>query len=168
MKDYIGTTRVLGTPMTRLGYDTYRGWPLPEDENGSDEGYLVENLDGGTPNHPDHAGYISWSPAEQFKNAYHNTAVSMSFGHATVLAEVGCKVARAGWNGSGMYALIMPGFPEGVPANKQTALAHGVQEGTIIRIRPYWVLMTAQGDVAMWAPSGSDSLANDWVVIVSK
>ena len=61
---------VTAIAMSRLAYNEYRGWQLPEDENGSDEGYLVEYVDGGESNHPDHKGYISWSPKEQFDNGY--------------------------------------------------------------------------------------------------
>lgn len=67
---YIGTKLIAAIPMTRLAYNECRGWQLPTDENGADEGYLVEYLDGGKPNHPDHAGYISWSPKAQFEAAY--------------------------------------------------------------------------------------------------
>lgn len=56
--------------MTRADYNTYRGWELPEDECGSDEGYLVEYTDGGEPNHAYHTGYISWSPKAQFDAGY--------------------------------------------------------------------------------------------------
>ena len=52
---YIGTKIVLLTAMSRLQYNEYRGWPLPADEDGSDEGYLVEYTDGGKPNDPRHA-----------------------------------------------------------------------------------------------------------------
>lgn len=54
--------------MTRLEYNQFRGWTLPADENGEDAGYLVEYTDGGTPNTKEFAGYISWSPKEQFEN----------------------------------------------------------------------------------------------------
>lgn len=67
---YVGTKIVSARPMTRAEYNQYRGWQLPADEDGSDAGYLVEYRDGGKPNHPDHQGYISWSPAEQFERAY--------------------------------------------------------------------------------------------------
>lgn len=70
MKRYISHKQVTAKPMNRLDYNTYRGWELPADEDGTDEGYLVEYVDGGKPNHPDHAGYISWSPKEQFDNGY--------------------------------------------------------------------------------------------------
>lgn len=70
MKTYIGTKIIQATPMTRLDYNIYRGWGLPADENGADEGYLVEYTDGGKGNDSRHAGYISWSPKAQFDAAY--------------------------------------------------------------------------------------------------
>lgn len=70
MRFFIGTKEVYAAPMNRQMYNDYRGWELPSNENGADEGYLVEYMDGGKSNHPDHAGYISWSPKEQFENAY--------------------------------------------------------------------------------------------------
>lgn len=70
MLTYIGTKTVIAKPMNRQDYNDYRGWALPEDENGTDDGYLVEYVDGGKPNHQDHSGYISWSPKEVFDNSY--------------------------------------------------------------------------------------------------
>lgn len=70
MKKYEGKKQILAKPMSRLEYNEYRGWKLPENENGSDEGFLVEYIDGGEANHPDHVGYISWSPKVVFENAY--------------------------------------------------------------------------------------------------
>jgi len=70
MKTYIGTKVLRATPMNRLEYNNVRGWTLPADENGADEGYLVEYTDGGKPNTPTHAGYVSWSPKDVFERAY--------------------------------------------------------------------------------------------------
>lgn len=70
MKTYIGTKIVRLQPMTRAEYNDYRGWSLPADEDGTDEGYLVEYTDGGKPNHANHEGYISWSPKAQADAAY--------------------------------------------------------------------------------------------------
>lgn len=89
----------------------------------------------------------------------------MNFGEAIEAAKAGKKVARTGWNGKGMYAVVMPGYPEGVEVNEATRKAHNLPEGTKLIYRPYWQLYTAQQDVAMWAPSGSDSLAEDWEVL---
>jgi hypothetical protein len=47
MKKYFGTKQIKATPMTRLDYNLYRNWTLPTDEDGSDEGMLVEYIDGG-------------------------------------------------------------------------------------------------------------------------
>lgn len=70
MPAYIGTKTVKAKPMTRRDYNDYRGWTLPENENGADDGYLVEYTDGGKSNHQDHKGYISWSPKEVFEKSY--------------------------------------------------------------------------------------------------
>ena len=70
MKRYIGTKVVTARPMNRADYNNYRGWTLPTNEDGTDEGFLVEYTDGGKPNDPRHEGYISWSPKEQFEGAY--------------------------------------------------------------------------------------------------
>ena len=70
MKHYIGTKEVKATRVTRKEYNDYRGWELPSNENGKDEGYLVEYPGGGKANHPDHVGYISWIPEDVFEKAY--------------------------------------------------------------------------------------------------
>lgn len=69
MNKYIGTKEVTAKPMTRGEYNIHQGWTLPVDQNPNDKGYLMEYVDGGKPNHKDHKGYISWSPAEVFENA---------------------------------------------------------------------------------------------------
>lgn len=70
MKSYIGTKIIRAEPMTRQAYNDLRGWTVPADENPSDAGYLVEYQDGGKPNVPGFAGYVSWSPKAQFEQAY--------------------------------------------------------------------------------------------------
>ncbi|WP_215900238.1 crAss001_48 related protein [Acinetobacter ursingii] len=69
-KVYIGTKVVSAMPMTREQYNFHQGWKMPEGENPKDEGYLVEYLDGGKPNHKDHKYYISWSPKDVFEKSY--------------------------------------------------------------------------------------------------
>jgi hypothetical protein len=56
--------------MTRGEYNKFRGWQIPADENPSDEGYIVEYTDGGTPNIPAYKGYVSWSPKDVFEKSY--------------------------------------------------------------------------------------------------
>lgn len=69
---YIGTKLVNAIPMSRLSYNALRGWTLPADENGEDEGYLVEYTDKfhNPPHVPGFQGYVSWSPKDVFENAY--------------------------------------------------------------------------------------------------
>jgi hypothetical protein len=67
---YIGTKQIRAKPMTRGEYNVYRGWKLPSDEDGDDEGCLVEYLDSPNSNHSDHENYISWSPKAVFESAY--------------------------------------------------------------------------------------------------
>ena len=66
----LGQKVVHFVPMTRLEYTVLRGWQLPADENGDDEGFLVQYADGGAPNMHGFNGYISWSPRDVFEKAY--------------------------------------------------------------------------------------------------
>lgn len=84
----------------------------------------------------------------------------IDFGEAIKAAKQGKRVTRLGWKGQGMYAYIVPA--NSYPA--QTEIARK-EFGEIVPYRAYWALKTAQGDVATWAPSGSDSLAEDWIVL---
>lgn len=70
-KPFEGSKRLLAFPMTRGEYNQYRGWKVPLDENPADPGYMVEYEDGGASNHPNHKGYISWSPKDVFERSYH-------------------------------------------------------------------------------------------------
>lgn len=84
----------------------------------------------------------------------------MNFGQAIEAAKSGKKVAREGWNGVGMFAYIVPAasYPAQTEAARETF-------GDMVPYRSYWALKTAQNDIAMWSPSGSDSLAEDWVIV---
>lgn len=90
---------------------------------------------------------------------------NLSFGQAVKAAKSGKKVARKGWNGSGMFAYIVPA--NSYPALTGVAKEH-FGEGAMVPYREYWALKTAQNDVATWSPSGSDSLAEDWMIVGEK
>lgn len=70
MDQFIGVKRVNAKAMKRGEYVAFRGWELPADENGADDGYLVEYHDGGAANTAAYAGYVSWSPRDVFERAY--------------------------------------------------------------------------------------------------
>ena len=70
---YVGTKYLKAWSMDLGQYNVYRGWDMPEGEDPEQEGYLVEYEKGGAPNHPDHEGYISWSPRDVFEETYQPT-----------------------------------------------------------------------------------------------
>lgn len=163
MKLYNGTKTVRACPMSRLAYNQFRGWELPADENGDDEGYLVEYTDGGQANTTVYAGYVSWSPKAVFERAYREVNTQrLDFGAALVVLKSGGKVARDGWNGKGMFLFLVNGSRFAV---NRAPLLGIYPEGTIVDYRSHIDMKTAQGDVVPWVASQSDLLADDWVVV---
>lgn len=159
---HFGTKEIIATAMTRQAYNDYRGWTLPSDERGDDTGYLVEYVDGGASNHPDHAGYISWSPADVFDRAYQPTT-ALSFGHAIAAMQSGHRVARSGWNGKGMFLYLVPSAS--YPAQTGAAKAYWGDDAKV-PYGAYIAMKTAQENVVPWLASQTDMLANDWQVVV--
>lgn len=160
MKQYLGVKLINAKPMTRGEYNTYRNWTLPEDENGDDEGYLVEYLDGGKANTPDHNGYVSWSPKDVFNRAYKATD-GMSFGLAVEAMKMGFRVSRAGWNGKGMYLFVIQG-------SNDIAKLHGYGFGEMLNeptFRDAIFMLTVDNQLVPWTASQSDVLANDWSTV---
>jgi len=70
MVHYMGTKEVLTKSMNRLEYNNYRGWELPSNEDGTDEGMLIEEVNSIIVNDNRHKGYISWLPMDMFINTY--------------------------------------------------------------------------------------------------
>jgi hypothetical protein len=70
----------------------------------------------------------------------------MNFGQAIDAMKAGMNVARAGWNGKGMWIAIQ------TPAS--------LSKMTL----PYIYMKTAQGDLVPWLASQTDMLADDWFV----
>lgn len=70
MKRFNALKKVNATPMTRQAYNDYRGWTLPENENGDDEGYLTEDIDGPV-NTDEFMGYVSWTPKAMFDSQFY-------------------------------------------------------------------------------------------------
>ena len=147
MRKFIGTKVINAKPMTRLEYNQFRGWDFPSNENGADAGYLVEYVDGGKPNTDQFAGYVSWSPAEQFENAYRETS-GMSFGLAIEALKKGLKVARAGWNGRGIYVQLV----QAKDFEHSEMCAH-------------FAIKNVRNSFDTWVASASDSLADDWMMV---
>ena len=168
MKTFIGTKIVNAAPMNRAAYNEYRNWILPENEEGADDGYLVEYTDGGKPNDSRHAGYISWSPKEQFDNAYRETG-GLSFGLALEALKKGSRVARAGWNGKDMWLSLSCGETREVPAASFWSphnRGHAEAQGGTAKVLPSITMKTAMGEILMgWLASQTDMLAEDWQIV---
>lgn len=147
MKRYIGTKII-------QAFQESKG-PMP----GGEEGYAVVYED----------GYRSWSPKAVFEAAYRETA-GLTFGLAVEALKLGKKVARTGWNGSGMWVTIA-GPIAGTsishdkfwsPNNAQFAYNQPNSEAVV---RPYFTINTANDEIASWAPSVGDCLADDWQIV---
>lgn len=166
MKQYIGVKLINAKPMTRQEYNDFRGWELPTDENGDDKGYLVEYLDGGKANTQQYEGYVSWSPEDVFNKAYGETT-GMTFGLAIEALKQGKKVARIGWNGKGMWLVLVPGTPVIHPTPDTPYGKAGIEECAILPHIDMWTV-NSEGRRAMlpgWVASQTDMLSSDWHIV---
>lgn len=94
--------------------------------------------------------------------------IGLTFGEALEYLKAGKLVTRKNWNAPGQCVAFQPGYPDGIPCNKQTADTWGIEPGTLFKCRPYMQLRCADGSYAMWVPSISDCLANDWELVDNK
>lgn len=172
MTKHIGVKVVLAAPMTLGEYNTLQGWGMPADQDPSEPGYLVEYTDGGKKNHPDFAGYISWCPKEQFENA-NRPIDALTFGHAIEAAKMGKKIARAGWNGKGMFVYLVPGSKvdqSELRGSARDAYDFKYRKDEAIpseqRICSHMDMMAADGSIVVgWLASQTDMLAEDWMIV---
>ena len=162
--EYVGTKFLYACPMNRGDYNLYQGWTIPENENPTDEGYLVEYIDGGKPNHPDHRGYISWSPKGVFEKSYKKRDGVFNFSTALDVLKSGRKVARTGWNGKGMWLILTPGRVVNILEPNSFYEKCGFEAP--VRITGHIDMKAADGSMVVgWLASQSDMLAEDWIVV---
>lgn len=159
MKHYIGTKIVKAWPEWKhygadgnVHYVSHEPALLVGESSEAGYGVLYED------------GYKSWSPMTAFEKAYRETT-GMPFGLAIEAAKMGKKIARAGWNGKGMWVIYRTGYPDGIPCNKNTADSMGIPEGTVVKIRPYLQMKCVDDTYQMWLASQSDILADDWYIV---
>lgn len=98
--------------------------------------------------------------------------INMNFGEAIQQLKAGKKVARAGWNGKGMWIVLMPALylP---PYNTADTLrkvndrtAKHIGEDKPLDSQPYIAMWTAQEKWQPgWLASQADMLAEDWVIV---
>ena len=153
---FIGVKIVEATTMTREAFEAQEGRSVGGDIHG--DGYMVtyEN------------GYRAWSPKAVFDAAYRQID-GMTFGLAIEALNMGKKVARAGWNGKGMWITMSCTGSKMVkaediwdPHNREFAIANGGE----VQVDPYFTMKTAQGTIQSgWLASQADMLAEDWQVV---
>ena len=163
MNKYIGVKIISAIKMTRGAYNDYRGWKIPENENPNDEGCLVKYSD----------SYESWSPKNVFDEAYRKIKDGcMTFGLAIEAMKKGYKVSRLGWNGKGMFIVIMPELylpsynTQGELRKVNDRTAKWIGEDKPLDSQAYIAMYTAQGKWQPgWLASQADMLSEDWVIL---
>jgi len=83
----------------------------------------------------------------------------LTFSRALQIIKQGGRVARAGWNGKGMFIFLVPGSRFTV---NRAPLLGIYPEGTVIDYHAHIDMKTAQGYVVPWLASQADLLAEDW------
>lgn len=160
---YIGTKEIVAWPHTRPAGAISATNPLGLHE---EPGYSVK--------YPD--GYISWSPKDAFEQAYRlaeGPTQVLTFGDAIHFLKQGKRVARAGWNGKGMFVYMNRGSRAWDEHTAGPSLVGGVSQehfdrgdhGTVTRM-PNINMCAADGStVTGWLASQTDMLAEDWMVL---
>lgn len=161
MKKYIICHLVEAEPMTRGEHLKSKGLSLiPGSGSESDEGYRVV--------YPD--GYQSWCPKAQFEAAG-RPVDGMTFGMAIEAMKAGKKVARAGWNGKGMFLWLKPATTVKAEYCKDEMLKELVEAngGEILGLGTICMYThDSTGRKAIltgWLASQSDMLYDDWVIV---
>lgn len=99
----------------------------------------------------------------------------MSFGQAISYAKEGKRIARAGWNGKGMFVFQRPGdkLPfhvisqvKSLPDSVKSFLLSLPHEQVAVEFSPYLCMYAADGSIVNgWLASQTDMLATDWCVL---
>ncbi|MCE9775596.1 DUF2829 domain-containing protein [Shewanella algae] len=98
---------------------------------------------------------------EKIYEPYSEETTGLAFGEALEAMKAGKRVSRDGWNGKGMFAFYTP-EERIIPCPYEQAKDIFTRTTTV---RAGLMLKTAQDDLARWAPSCSDCLAEDWEIL---
>ena len=113
-------------------------------------------------------GYTSWSPKAAFEESYRTSEPEMpqalTFGDALFHLKKGAKVARAGWNGRGMFAYYVPA--DSYLVQTEAAKSH-FGEAAMVPYNAYFAIKNVDETVSTWVPSVNDCLAEDWAVLAN-
>jgi len=143
MRQYVGLKLVDARPMAKMSDPPQLGYEVRYED-----------------------GYTSWSPADVFEASYQPTGC-MGFEGALFMLKRGHRVARAGWNGKGMWIAYSPGF-DALPAERFFAPQNRryAEENGPTDVLGCITMKTADGKILMgWLASQTDMLAEDWQVV---
>lgn len=140
---YIGVKIVNAEPMTREAFEAKHGRNVGGDKHG--EGYEVTY----------EGGYQAWSPEDVFDAAY-RPIDGMTFGLAIEALKMGKKVARAGWNGKGIFIELQ--VPD--QYSKMSSPYIFIDTTGLQSDNP-----DAPRSRVPWLASQTDTLAEDWRVV---
>jgi hypothetical protein len=86
----------------------------------------------------------------------------MDFGQALTALKDGQRVTRDGWNGKGMWLVLVPGSTITVAADRPLGQVAPELVGSALEYRPHVDMKTADGQIVPWVASQTDLLAEDW------
>ena len=96
---------------------------------------------------------------------------NFDFSEALKQAKAGQKITRGGWNGKGMFAVLMaplylpPFNTQGTERKVNDRTAKFIGEDAPLDSQPYFAMYTAAGKWQPgWLASQADLLADDWMI----
>lgn len=90
----------------------------------------------------------------------------MNFGQAIEAMKAGSKVARAGWNGKGMFVYLVKGSLVNELRGEAAAHVGQPKDGDAQVINSHIDMKAADGSIVVgWLASQTDMLAEDWQTI---
>lgn len=96
----------------------------------------------------------------------------MDFGEALKALKDGKKVTRSGWNGKGMFIVLMPELnlppynTQGTNRKVNDRTAKWIGEDAPLESQPYIAMYTANKKWQPgWLASQADILSDDWVIL---
>ncbi len=91
----------------------------------------------------------------------------MDFGEALKALKAGERVERYGWNGRGMWLVLVPGSSIPVEAERPLGKAAPELVGQTVQYQAHIDMKTAQGTIVPWLASQTDVLADDWDTVTA-
>lgn len=128
------------------------------------EGVEKYGFSGFVPLHRIHEVYRSLLiiDPQPYERDFSDKLLPISFGVAVEALKKGCYVARAGWNGKGMY-LFLIGTDSTQPGIGGWSFTNGMNDNK--QLLPFIAMKTADDKVVPWLASQTDLLADDWMII---